>query len=173
MIDYFAKPHSPAEAILRKIKGNHRRAFVSQAMKKDGVSSVPEAWKAHAISEMLKSMLQGQHPQARGGEDLPDLEDDEVEIARMTLLDSVHGEVSSLRARPGKKPGVILFRLVDEYETEISLPMESATAPLSEDQVLSMFRESDPSQTDTECEIGFQSYFYSNLDELARQRKTK
>jgi hypothetical protein len=164
MIDYFSPPSNADEAVLRGIKGNFRRNFVGQAISTDGLGSIPAAWKAHDISEILKGMLQAQHPTARGGEDLPDLEDDEVEIARMTLANSVHGEVTSLRAAPGATPGEIVFRMVDEYETDIEVPITSATAPLTAEEVIRMFTESEPSSTETECEIEFQSYFYPDLN---------
>jgi hypothetical protein len=167
MIDYFAPPPSPEESVLRGIKGNFRREFVGRSIHEEGLDSIPAAWKAHDISEVLKNMLQGQHPQARGGEDLPDLEEGEVEIARLTLANSVHGEVTSLRARPENPSGEILFRLVDEYGEEIDLPRESAEHALTNDEVIAMFRDSDPSQTETGCEIEFQSFFYPDLNACA------
>jgi hypothetical protein len=71
---------------------------------------------------VLKNWLGRQNPQFRGGEDLPDLENGEVEIARLTLANSVHGEVTSLRAKLTKEDGKISLRMVDEYESEIKLP---------------------------------------------------
>jgi hypothetical protein len=173
MIDYFAATATPEEAVLRRIKGNYRRSFVQSAIEEDGLDSIPPAWTAHAISENLASFLQRQHPRARGGEDLPDLADDEVEIARMTLANSVHGEVSSLRARSGPKTGEILFQMVDEYEQEIQLRKKSATAPPTAEEVVLMFRDCEPSQTDTDCEMKFQSFFYPDIDDIAKRMGIK
>lgn len=172
-MDYFIPAPTVAEETLRRIKGNYRRDFVLGAIKSEGLDSVPEAWRAHDISENLKSFLQRQHPQARGGEDLPDLEEGEVEIARLSLLDSVHGEVTSLRARRDSGDSRILFRMVDEYETEIALPHEAANAPLTAEQVIGFFRDADPSPTEVSCKMGFQSFFYPNLDQIAQQMGTK
>ena len=163
MIDYFASVEDPAEAALRRIKGNYRRAFVARAIDQDGLGSIPEAWLDHSLSEALKNMLGSQHPQACGGEDLPDLEVGEVEIARLSLVDSVHGEVTSLRARR-EEDGSISYRMVDEYETEFELPIQSSLAPLSAEEALAMFADADPSPTDTECEVMFQSAFYPDLN---------
>ncbi len=167
MINYFTPPKSHEESILRGIKGNFRRAFVGRSIEQDGIDSVPEAWKAHGISEVLKSLLQRDDPRARGGEDLPDLEEGEVEIARMTLADSVHGEVTSLRARPGKSAGGILYRMVDEYDEGIDLPVNSSTVPLTREEVVDMFRGAKPGPMQTQCKIEFQSFFYPDLDEYA------
>ena len=170
MIDYFTPPMTPEEAVLRRILGNFRRDFVAGAIQKDGLASIPDAWKTSSISEVLKSMLQGQHPRARGGEDLPELLEGEVEIARMTLANSVHGEVTSLRAaRPRGKSSEIHFRMVDEYGEEIVLPVEAANAPLETEAVLAMFRDSEPSQTEISCEKEFQSFFYPDINEVAHR----
>jgi hypothetical protein len=173
VINYFAPAPTKEEEVLRRILGNFRRGFVGRAIKEGGLASIPESWTASSISEVLKSMLQRQHPTARGGEDLPDLAKGGVEIARMTLANSVHGEVTSLRARRGGTGGKIRFRMVDEYQSDIELPISTATAPLSAEEVLAMFRDSDPSQTDTDCEIEFQSFFYPDLDKVARQTGLK
>ena len=167
MINYFPPVSTPEESCVRRIKGNYRRQFVSKFIESGQRDSIPPAWMEHEISEFLKGILQSQHPQARGGEDLPDLEDHEVEIARLTLANSVHGEVTSLRAR--KEPGedLIHFRIVDEYKTSIGIPHESASTSLTAEQVIECFRDAEPSQTETECEIEFQSYLYPDLNDVA------
>jgi hypothetical protein len=170
-MNYFAPAPTEEETVLRIIKGNYRRQFVGKSMEEDGVEGVPPAWKEHNLSEVLRGFLGGQHPRARGGEDLPDLEEGEVEIARMTLADSVHGEVTSLRAR--QKGKGIAYRIADEYGTEIDLPFESSEVPLTPDQVIEMFRDCDPSQTETDCAVEFQSFFYEDLDEVAARLGVK
>jgi len=169
-IDYFAPSADPKLDVLRKIKGNTRRAFVADAIASDGLASIPPGWLAHDLSDALKAVLGAQNPRARGGEDLPDLEADEVEIARLTLANSVHGEVSSLRARRDPRTKLIMFRMVDEYETPITLPFSRAPAALTAGQVVQLFVESEPSQTETTCRIDFQSDFYPGLNDLARSR---
>jgi hypothetical protein len=120
--DYFAAAPTTAEALLRRVKGNERRAMISAALDRgDTLDSVPADWKEHNLPDHLKNRLQRQHPQARGGEDLPDLRDGEVEIARITLVDSGHGEVISLRAR----------LLADGGRIELSLSDESGSARIS------------------------------------------
>jgi hypothetical protein len=79
----------------KRIKANYRRGFVSRAMRDQGTDSIPDLWKSHEFSEVLKNWFGRQNPQFRGGEDLPDLENGEVEIARLTLANSVHGEVTN------------------------------------------------------------------------------
>lgn len=167
MIDYFAPADSPEEEALRRIKGNHRRGFVGHSIEQEGLKSIPPAWLEHNLSEVLKGMLGAQAPNARGGEDLPNQEEGEVEIARLTLVNSVHGEVTCLRARRSPDGNEILLRIVDEYNTSYKLPYESVKSPLSAEEVLGLFHETDPCPAETSCEIELQSYFYPSLNELA------
>jgi tetratricopeptide (TPR) repeat protein len=166
--DYWAEPPSAEEAVLRGIKGNFRREMVAKSLSTEGLPAIPEAWQAHLISERLKEVLTSMAgPQARGGEDLPDLVQGEIEIARLTFVNSVHGEVTSLRARRDPKDVSILLSMVDEYGTEYQLPVQKVSASLTAEEVLVMFRDAEPSPTDTSCQIGFNSWFYPDLDAVA------
>jgi hypothetical protein len=165
--DYFAEVH-PIADVLQRIKGNFRRGLVANSLSNEGLESTPEAWQAPEISERLKAALTSMAgPQARGGEDLPDLAPGEVEIARLTLVDSVHGEVTSLRAMRSPEGSGILLSMVDEYGTEFELPVQKGPAPLTAEEVLAVFRDAEPTPTDTICQIRFTSLFYPELDALA------
>lgn len=173
MIDYFAPASSPEEEALRRIKGNYRRLFVQHSIREDGLESILPAWLEHNLSEVLKGMLGRQAPNARGGEDLPDFEKGEVEIARLTLANAVHGEVTSLRARPDPEGNGILLRLSDEYETDYELPFDRTEAPLSTEQILELFHDSEPSPAETSCEIELQSFFHPEISRMAEQLRTE
>jgi hypothetical protein len=164
---YYFAPLDPLAALLQRIKGEYRRYFVDREAKAHGVESVPEAWRDHDLSEVLKGFLQARDPRMRGGEDLPDLAPGEVEVARLVLLDSVHGEVTSLRARRLPR-GRIGYTLVDEYDNTYELPIPTSKGPLTDEEVLRQFRHAAPSPMDTECAIGFRSVFHPGLDELAK-----
>ena len=165
--DYFANPPSPEQAVLRQVKGNARRAMITAHLRSAALESIPEDWMQHDLPEELKAALQAQHPQARGGEDLPDLLPGEVEIARMSLVDSIHGEATSLRGRPSHDGNTLELRLVDEYETEYTLADAVVAQALSATQVLKVFSSADPSPLETSCEVSFSSFFYQDLDATA------
>lgn len=166
--DYFVEAPSEEDAVLRRIKGNSRQEMVFKGLLTEGLASIPEPWRAHAISEQLKDVLTSNAgPQARGGEDLPDLDQGQVEIARLTLVDSVHGEVTSLRAKRSPEDSSILLSMVDEYETEFELPTPKVSVPLTAGEVLVIFRDAEPTPTDTPCQIRLSSFFYPDLDALA------
>jgi len=174
--DYF-QPTTPVETMLRRIKGNTRRAMVIAAVEQDGIDTIPEPWLAHDLSDNLKGALGSQQPDYRGGEDLPDLLDGEVEIARVSLVDSVHGEVTSLRARRDNDGSAILLTLVDEYgdisEEEYKLEKSCFSSPLTAEEVLQVFNNSEPCACLQSCEQRFSSDFYPGLDELADKLNIK
>ena len=163
-VDYFAPASTPEEAVLRRIKGEFRRSFIAEAIRTDGLASIPPQWIEHDLQELFKQMLAGSGPRRRGGEDLPDLDDGEVEIARVALVDSVHGEVTSLRAKRG--PGSISLCLVDEYETEFDLPRESIDRPFTSVELIRFLAECSPSPLESECQLRISSPFHGDLQAL-------
>ena len=170
-LNYFQKPNHPIEQTLQSIKGNFRRMFVANEIANNGPDSIPPAWLTQDISETLKGFLQGQHPQARGGEDLPDLEEGEIEIARVTLANTVHREVSSLRAKNLKSGKLIGFQIVDEYGNDIELPFDEAKEAITGEEIIDLFLDSEPTQVgDENLEYSFQSIFYDDLNLIASKR---
>ena len=159
--------------MIRGIKGNFRRSYIQTAIEGESLESIPTPWIEHSLSAVLADILQRQHPQYRGGEDLPDLDEGEVEIARMSLTNSAHGEVTSLRAKLTNQDGKISLRMVDEYESEIKLPYQLANMPLTSEQVIGLFRDADPTATKFGCEIEFQSFFHADLNEVAKRLGVK
>jgi hypothetical protein len=141
--------------------------MIEANLKTDDLEDIPDAWREHNLSAALKDFLGSQHPQARGGEDLPDLQEGEVEIARLSLLNSVHGEVTSLRAKYDESAQLIRLSMVDEYENEYALKKSEFTSSLSAREVLAVFADADPSPVVTSCRIGFTSYYYPDIGSLA------
>ena len=86
----------------------------------------------------------------------------------MSLIDSVHGDVVSLRAMRTQDKKMIVLRLVDEYETEYALKRNVIPQALTAAEVIDTFASANPSPLETTCEVSFSSFFYSNLDSLAR-----
>jgi hypothetical protein len=160
-LKYFEAANDEAVGTLQRIKGNFRREMVQLAARDDGFDSIPEPWKSHELPEKLKILLSRDHPHGRGGEDLPNLGKGEVEIARATLANSIHGEVYSLRIRP--EGDAFALNMVDEYQSEIILPFETTDHFLMVNEVLRLFEEADPGPVNTRCKIRYQSFFYPEL----------
>ena len=170
-INYFKPLENQVDQILLPIKGNFRREFVKSSIENEGIESVPPAWLNHNLSSVLSNFLQAQHPQARGGEDLPDLFINEIEIARVTYTNTIHREVVSLRAFPTNDNGEIKLRIVDEYASDIQLPYDKINNPLDPEALISLFLETDPNQVgDGDIEYYFQSFFYDDLNSIASSK---
>ena len=58
--------------------------------------------------------------------------------------------------------------MVDEYESEIKLPHHLANTPLTSEQVIGLFRDAYPTATKFGCDIEFQSFFHTDLNEVAK-----
>ena len=146
VLEALREPTDLRERTIRRIKGTYRRTRTRELI--DAGEDPDPSFLEHELAPHLKLALQMQvGAQARGGEDLPDLLDGEVELARITYSQTVHGEVVSLR---GVRAGddVMALRMVDEYETEFSLPFDRARGGLSPDEIVRLFREANPAPVD-------------------------
>lgn len=113
----------PETALLSRIKGAERRNLVRLF----GTEGVPPEVSAESLSEEDREASGSIHPSLMGGEYLPDLEPEEVEIARFEL-ESVTADVISLRAR--WKHGRIRYEMVDEYDEKYDIAPKSSAKPL-------------------------------------------
>jgi len=118
------------------IKGHLRRRLIAASEAGSNAEPIPPEVREDSISEASKALLQRMHPSYRGGEDLPDYLEDEVEIARLANTRTVHCEVTSVRAR--RKAGRINYRIVDEYESTITCAREESDCPLSLREVIEL-----------------------------------
>jgi hypothetical protein len=140
--ELFVQPDDAVERALRRVKGTYRRRVLREQIASGG--PVDERLLTASIPEETKARLGAQAPQLRSGEDLPDLDPDEIELARLTLTATVHQEVTSLRARPSGSAQAFL-RMVDEYEEEIELPFEQVSGEIALDEVVELFVLAEPS----------------------------
>jgi hypothetical protein len=163
-VDYFAPPENLEEAILRRIKGAVRRALVAEQIKRSGLDSVPPELTTQALAHLRGAWWKKMGWRASGGEDLPDLQTSEVEIARLRYADTIHGEVTSLRAK--RKGKGIQLRLCDEYETEFTLPKSTINRPFAPAELIRFLADCDPSPFDNDCAMEIASPFYDDLQQL-------
>lgn len=133
-------PQSLASYFGSHITGELRR----QAAKNEAASGSDLAVPTEPTLDSAARSIQGSiHPWLMGGEYLPPLRPDEVEIARVTLR-SVTMDVFSIRARRSGER--IYFRLVDEYMEQepperFVVKPRWAKSPLSMRQVISIIDE--------------------------------
>jgi hypothetical protein len=131
-IDLDIRPESYWERPGRKranVKGHLRRRLIAASEAAGNTEPVPPEVHEESISEAAMRLLQRMHPSYRGGEDLPDYLQAEVEIARLAYTRTVHCEVTSIRAR--REGNRIKYRIADEYGTDITCAREESDRPLS------------------------------------------
>ena len=144
------------------------------------LDEVPEFLAKSALSEEERRAIGRIHPALMGGEYLPDLDETEIEIARISIR-STTGDVTSLYARRGE--GCIHYRVVDEYDgdTLTGDNERSSDKPLTLGELYEFFTATWPFmdvlemnyEGNLEGKLGFfrgQSEFYDEFDALLRER---
>jgi hypothetical protein len=128
----------PVAAILSGIKGEARRLMVKEALQAG--KDVSEWLLDPLLDEGPRRFIGGIHPFFMGGEYLPSDLPGETTIARIALR-STTADVIEVRVRPGG-PG-LLYRIVDEYETEFVMPFDRSKQPLSLGELVKLINESE------------------------------
>lgn len=182
-------PMSLAYHLLGTVKGAARQNHIHALIAEDRLEEL-EGWAAvESLPEPRRRELGRIHPMLMGGEYLPDLRKNEVEIARISLM-SVTGDVTSIRATRGKSR--IRYRVVDEYGDERrdglrgriqDLANRTSTRPLTLGELeqfieaagagMDYIRLNLSSGTDPESLLGFltaTSPYYPDLTKLYDQR---
>lgn len=99
--------------LLARIKGVERKAALLRLIDAGRLDEIPDFLAQSTLDNEDRQALAGLHPAFMGGEYLPDIKHEEVEIARITIR-SVTQDVTSVFARRGKSR--IYLRVVDEYD---------------------------------------------------------
>lgn len=165
--------------LLSRVKGAQRKEILKNLLEAGELGDVPEFLTRSALSDEERRALARIHPMLMGGEYLPDMEEQEIEIARICLR-SVTSDVTSVYAR--LVPGGIAYRVVDEYEgSTLEGPSEcTSPSPLSLGELTSFFLGAwwlmetleVNFEDDLESMLRFfrgESAFYPQFDELLRQ----
>ena len=107
-------PHSLETHLLASVKGAARQQHIRLLIAQGRMRELDDWIAAESLEVGPRAYLGRLHPSLMGGEYLPSLRHNEVEIARISLR-SVTGDVISVRATKGKHR--IYYRIVDEYNT--------------------------------------------------------
>jgi len=120
----------PTTVIVSSILGEERRKDVIERLATGNYD--PHVWgewlTESKLDDSIRQMIGQSHPKFMGGEYLPSLDEDEIEIARIVCA-SVTQDVTSVRAcRKGKR---IYYRVVDEHEGEYQMARSWSSQPLT------------------------------------------
>lgn len=125
--------------LLARIKGAERKAALHGLIDSGALDKIPDFLVRSGLSESERRAIGRVHPAFMGGEYLPDLKQDEVEVARITIASTTQ-DVTSVFARRGKHR--IYYRVVDEYggETLSGRSNRTSTRPLTLGELEAFFK---------------------------------
>jgi hypothetical protein len=154
------------EQLLTRIRGKRRQDIARQLYKEFGFTALNEFLVREGLSEEDRTAWGAAGPWCMGGEYLPELEEGEVEIARISLASTTSDQVS-VRARQDGE--LIRYRIVGEYEEEEymrqQLPFDVAGQPLSMGELMDMIQGAKTS--DSTCPVGIFSSSWIMMLEFA------
>lgn len=170
-IDYGYRPSSywedetPAQAILKNVKGDFRREEIRKALAKGELEEIPQEILRDTISDNLRKATGRIHPRFMGGEYLPDYREDEVEIARISLA-STTNDIISIRARRGRT-GLIRYSIADEYNGDFTYALSRKTSrqPLTLRQLVSFLENSSQNEVPGDLITGYNDLNNEWLDD--------
>lgn len=116
-MDYRPKTYWPEllsqKQLISKIKGKVRQEIARDILKNEETPELTADLARESLSIEEKKAWGAIHPDFMGGEYLPDIEENEVEIARVSLASTTSDQIS-IRAK--KNGDTIDYRIVGEYE---------------------------------------------------------
>jgi hypothetical protein len=174
---YF-RPVKIEEYLFSKIKSAVLRDHLELLFEQGRHDEVGQISQSLIDSPEDRKALEAVHPMFMGGNYLPDTDDGEIEIARISI-NSTTSDVTCVYAKPVN--GKIEYRVVDEYEGDtLNFPTEATTdVPMSLREFTEFFLKAWPLidvlemnfESDIERALGFfraHSKFYSDLDAFCR-----
>jgi len=130
------------EHLMATVKGGLRREMLAAIDEGSAADSrVIEILARASLPDHLRKAMGRIHPMCMGGEYLPDLHENEVEIARITVA-SVTADVIAVRAR--RDGGKFAYRMVDEHESEYRIRPERSDAPLCMFELIRLIENAGP-----------------------------
>jgi len=120
------------DQLLSRIRGRTRQQIARRIYDAQGFRGLNEFLVKEGLTDEERSAWGGVGPWCLGGEFLPPLYENEIEIARISMASTTSDQIS-VRAR--QVEGAIHYRIVGEYEEEESmryeLPFEQSEQPLT------------------------------------------
>jgi len=116
------------EQRLSRIHGEARRTIAREVLAEEGFAGLTEFLARETLDDEERRDWGLVHPQCMGGEYLPQLGVEDVEIARISLASTTGDQISIRASHAGEK---IRYSVCDEYDTEYNLAFSSSEQPLS------------------------------------------
>jgi len=128
-------PLTAEKLLLSRVKGTQRRESLTAAIEEDRLSDLHPFFTQTSLSAEDRRARAAIHPSFMGGEYLPDFEEGELEVARLSLK-SVTADVISVRLR--RTQDGFVYRIVDEYMDQYPNGLLDEPTTIVVDQPLTM-----------------------------------
>ena len=128
-------PLTAEKLLLSRVKGTQRRELLTAAIEEDRLSDLHPFFTQTSLSAEDRRARAAIHPSFMGGEYLPDFEEGELEVARLSLK-SVTADVISVRLR--RTEDGFVYRIVDEYMDQYPNGLLDEPTTIVVDQPLTM-----------------------------------
>ena len=116
------------EQLLSRIQGENRRTIARDILATEGFSGLNEFFARENLDDEDRRHWGLVHPQCMGGEYLPQLGMEDVEIARISLASTTGDQISIRASHAGEK---IRYEVCDEYESEFELAFTESKQALT------------------------------------------
>ena len=123
------------EQLLARIAGQVRREIVREALANGDIATVDPILADEVLDDNDRRSWGLVHPALMGGEYLPTLAAEDVEIARISLRSTLGDQISIRAAQADEK---IRYSVCDEYETEYELAFSESELPLTLSQLIEL-----------------------------------
>ena len=127
------------EQLLSRIKGQARRNIGRKILDEEGFVGLNLFLAREALNESERQAWGAIHPDLMGGEFLPDLDGETVEIARISLASVTSDQISIRAQRVGES---IRYTVADEYDTEFDMAIKESEEPLTLGELIKLIDES-------------------------------
>jgi hypothetical protein len=116
------------EQLLSRIQGESRRTIARNILAEEGFAGLNAFLAREVLDEEDRRDWGLLHPQCMGGEYLPQLGAETVEVARISLASATADQISIRASNSGTE---IRYSVCDEYDTEFDLAFTNSEQPLS------------------------------------------
>jgi len=123
------------EQLLTRIQGQARRDITRQILAEDGVAGLDAIITGETLADEDRRDWGLLHPHCMGGEYLPQLDVEDIEIARISLASTTSDQISIRASRAGE---TIRYSVCDEYDTEFELAIAESEQPLTLGELIAL-----------------------------------
>ena len=116
------------EQLLSRIQGESRRTIARNILAEEGFAGLNEFLARKTLDDEERRGWGLVHPHCMGGEYLPQLDVEDVEIARISLASTTSDQISIRASYVGKK---IRYDVCDEYDSTYELAFTESEQPLT------------------------------------------